>query len=353
MKLPHPIPLLAAAFVASSLLSSCMTIIQGTRERIIINRDTTEPVSILTADDTLTFQGQSFEVSVKKKHLNRPIQLQSENYVYEAFIPGRSIDWFGVCADACFYTVGLALDFANGAIYHPAQSTYYVSAVPRDSASTTLPLKDYRVPSVFKPKDGKTYHHELRLGANFGNFMNKASYNRMYDRTCQTLGLEEYNTWYCGLGAVVNVSASLSYFYHLDPHWAVGLIAGTGRQPYEELGHTVPASDARQDYSEQWYDGDMLARSWYFLPAVKLHWAFFNGSRLYSKVGLGAMNQHNWFHCANPDIPNANQMNERRWHPAYQISPLCIEAGKGFLRFYGELGAGMEGIVNMGFSFYF
>lgn len=353
MKLPYLTRLLAAALVVSSQLSSCMTITQGTRERIIINRDTTEPVSILTADDTLTLQQQTLEVSVKKKHLNRPILLQSDNYVYEPFIPGRSVDWFGFCADACLYAVGLAVDFANGAIYHPAQSTYYVSAVPRDSASTPLPLKDYRPASVFKPQGGKTYHHELRLGANFGNFLNRTSYYRMYDRVCETLGLEKYDDWYCGLGAVVNASASLSYFYHLDPRWAVGLIGGTGRKPYKELGHSVPPDDPRHDYPDQQYDGDVMATTWFVLPAVKFHWAFFNGNRLYSKVGLGALSQHNWYQGTTPADPNTLRiMGERRWHAAYQISPLCIEAGRSFLRFYGEVGAGMEGIVNLGFSIY-
>ena len=202
---------------------------------------------------------------------------------------------------------------------------------------------------MFKPRHAKQYHHELRLSANIGNRMDKTSYRQMYDQTCRTLSLEEYDTWYCGIGFATNFSASLSYFYHFSQQWALGIIGGTGEQPFEELAYT-PQQTA-PDRSAQEYAGYIKATSWFVMPTAKFHWAFFDSSRLYSKAALGGLSQHNFFHAERPFQP-ASKPDKRTWRLAYQLSLLGIEAGKGHLRGFGEVGFGMEGIVNFGLSYH-
>ena len=341
------------ALLLCCLLSSCMTIFTSSSETIIINRDPTEPVTVVTTTDTLTTTSNAIEITIKKKDLNNPIYLTSDRHVYQPLIPGRRIDWVGAYFDLYSYGIGLIVDFSTGAIYHPKQKTYYVASAPCDSVSTSvLPLKDYHSPSVWKPREQPPYHHEVRLSIGVGNVLDKHCYQRMYNRACQSLGLEEHDTWYCGLGAVANFSANVSYFYHFNQRWAFGAIIGTGTQPYEELAYPSPRQRPDDDFHRQDYAGDMNATSCYFMPAAKWHWAFFKAARLYSKAGIGAMQQHNYFTACRP-TPDSRQMDERRWHLAYQFSPIGVEVGSRWLRFFAELGYGMEGVLNMGWSCYF
>ena len=341
------------AVCATGLFSSCMTLFSSSRQTIMVNRDSSEQMTIITADDTLSTSEQSTEISVRKKHLNHPIQFISEQNVYQELIPGRRIDEFAFMADLCLDGVGLPIDFATCKIYRPACTTYHIASVSRDSC-TTLPVSDHRLASPWKPRSQKLYHHELRIAGSLGNAMHNHSYNKMYDRVCQKMHLiDDPEAFYCGLGAVVNASVSLSYFYHFNQRWAFGLIIGTGNQPYESLAldSTTPHQDQQGEASTS-FAGDMYATSWYIIPAFKLHWAFFNNTRYYSKVALGAMNQHNWFVSAN-SFRSTQRFDERSWHPAYQFSPLGFEVGPSKMRFFAELGYGMEGVLTIGFSTFF
>ena len=343
------IRLLMGAACMSGLLSSCMTLFTSADEMILVNRDTTEPVTIVTADDTLSCSRQLMEVSVKKRHLNQPIRFVSEENVYQDLIPGRRIDSFGFLADLYLYGVGMPIDFATGKIYKPASTTYYVASAPLDSC-TALPVKDCRLPSPWRPRGHRLYRHEVRLGIGLGNAMNGRAYDDLYDRTCRELNLsDDPDAFYCGLGAVVNASASLAYFYHLNERWALGLTIGTGGQPYESLARPAAAKGQGQETT---YAGDIYSTSWFFMPTVKLHWAFLPTMRCYSKVGLGALSQHNWFAPAD-DFRPAQRYDERTCHLAYQLSPIGIEVGQSWLRFFCELGYGHEGVLTMGFSTFF
>ena len=350
MKIGKHICVILMAIATAGSLASCMTLFSKSDASILVNRDTTEPLTILTADDTLQASEQLMEIRVRKKHLNRPIRFVSEENVYQELIPGRRIDAFGLLADLYLWGVGLPVDFATGKIYQPANTTYYVASAPADSCPA-LPVQDCRPPSPWRPREGRLYRHELRLGAAIGNRMNKASHDELYRRTCRELNLtEDPDAFYCGLGAVVNASASLAYYYHLDRRWAVGLIAGTGGQCYESLASREAAHGQQQESTT--YAGDIYSTSWFFIPTVKLHWAFQPAIRFYAKCGVGAMSQHNWFDPAD-GFRAAQSFDERTWHWAYQLSPVGIEMGKDRLRFYCELGYGHEGVLTMGFSTFF
>lgn len=375
----HLLPLLQAAFL-SSLLMGCMTIFTPSSETILINRPTAEPVTIITASDTLVAEGQPIELSLKKKLLNKPIQIASEEYEYQTLIPGRRTDWWGFFADLYFSEgVGLIVDYSSGAIYHPREKSYYVMAARKDTLRSELPVADHRAPSPFKPTTygaKRHYRHELRLGLSIGNALHNGCYDRMSQRVADRLHLNGYEGELdCGLGAVANFAASLSYYYHLDDHWAVGMIAGTGTRPNGDAGYTELDPDLKQSWRNDWhtdtppevYVGSMESTSWFFLPSAKYYWAFTPGTRLYSKAALGLMSQHNWFgpydlpndayfgprNAARPALSEISRLSERRWHVAGQLSPIGVEVGRRWLRFFAELGYGMEGIFIAGWSCYF
>ncbi len=375
----HLLLLLQAAFL-SSLLTGCMTIFTPSSETIFINRPTAEPVTIITASDTLVAEGQPIELSLKKKLLNKPIQIASEEYEYQTLIPGRRTDWWGFFADLYFSEgVGLIVDYSSGAIYHPREKSYYVMAARKDTLRSELPVADHRAPSPFKPTTygaKRHYRHELRLGLSIGNALHNGCYDRMSQRVADRLHLNGYEGELdCGLGAVANFAASLSYYYHLDDHWAVGMIAGTGTRPNGDAGYTELDPDWKQSWRNDWhsdtppevYVGSMESTSWFFLPSAKYYWAFTPGTRLYSKAALGLMSQHNWFgpydlpndayfgprNAARPALSEISRLSERRWHVAGQLSPVGVEVGRSWLRFFAELGYGMEGIFIAGWSCYF
>lgn len=375
----HLLLLLQAAFL-SSLLTGCMTIFTPSSETIFINRPTAEPVTIITASDTLVAEGQPIELSLKKKHLNKPIQIASEEYEYQTLIPGRRTDWWGFFADLYLSEgVGLIVDYSSGAIYHPREKSYYLMAARKDTLRSELPVADHRAPSPFKPTTysaKRHYRHELRLGLSIGNALHNGCYDRMSQRVADRLHLNGYEGELdCGLGAVANFAASLSYYYHLDDHWAVGMIAGTGTRPNGDAGYTELDPDWKQswrndchtDTPPEVFVGSMESTSWFFLPSAKYYWAFTPGTRLYSKAALGLMSQHNWFgpydlpndayfgprNAARPALSEISRLSERRWHVAGQLSPIGVEVGRRWLRFFAELGYGMEGIFITGWSCYF
>ena len=375
----HLLLLLQAAFL-SSLLTGCMTIFTPSSETIFINRPTTEYVTIITASDTLVAEGQPIELSLKKKHLNKPIQIASEEYEYQTLIPGRRTDWWGFFADLYFSEgLGLIVDYSSSAIYHPREKSYYVMAARKDTLRSELPVADHRAPSPFKPTTygaKRHYRHELRLGLSIGNALHNGCYDRMSQRVADRLHLNGYEGELdCGLGAVANFAASLSYYYHLDDRWAVGMIAGTGTRPNGDAGYTELDPDWKQswrndchtDTPPEVFVGSMESTSWFFLPSAKYYWAFTTGTRVYSKAALGLMSQHNWFgpydlpndayfgprNAARPALSEISRLSERRWHVAGQLSPIGVEVGRRWLRFFAELGYGMEGIFIAGWSCYF
>lgn len=375
----HLLPLLQATFI-SGLLTGCMTIFSPSSETILINRPTAEPVTIITASDTLVAEGQPIALSLKKKHLNKPIQIASEEYEYQTLIPGRRTAWWAILADLYFTEgVGLIVDYSSGAIYHPRQKSYYVKAARKDTLRSKLPVADHRAPSPFKTtiyNAKRHYRHELRLGLSIGNTLHDGCFDRMSQRVADRLHLNGYmDELYCGLGAVTNFAASLSYYYHLNDRWAVGMIAGTGTRPNGYEGYMDPDPNWKQGWPSDWptdtppevFVGNMESTSWFFLPSAKYYWGFTPGARVYSKAAVGLMSQHNWFepfdlpndtyfgytNAARKAISEGSHLSERRWHLAGQLSPFGVEVGSSWLRFFVELGYGMEGIFTMGWSCHF
>lgn len=196
--------------------------------------------------------------------------------------------------------------------------------------------------SPFKPIPKPLYHHELRLSGCFDNTMHKSSYNSFYDRVRTEYRLESLDDFTCGIG--INLSISLAYYYHFNHRWSAGIIVGTGEGLYKELAVPQPTIiiDGNEYYQQQ-YDGAVDCTNWYFMPSIKMNWYFWRIINLYSKVAFGAQNQHCWYNSY--DRPT---ISERKWHPAYQLSPIGIEAGRKHFHWFGEFGYGTESIVSTG-----
>lgn len=349
---------LLSLIIVCLLLSSCMTIFEGTKATITVGCDVPDPVTAITSTDTLTFTNQPMTLQLKRNHLDQPIRFESEHWALQSLVPGRRSNPYSLLS-LCFTGVGILVDIVSGAAYKPVQNYYHVDAARKDTLSAPLPLLDYQKslsnvekPSFMAPLPSRPFFcHELRLSVNFGNVFNNASYDRFGKLARENQHLtEDPDAFSCGLGSVMNASISLSYFYHLNPQWSAGLIVGTGRRPYDDLVIEKTTTPQGNDASEPLYAGNLNCTDWYFMPAAKLKWYFMHKSCIYSKVAFGAMSQHEYFKAVNCDLFNDSR---RTWHVAYQLSPIGIEVGSGSLRFFTELGYGMEGVVNIGTSYHF
>lgn len=348
---------LLSLIIVSLLLSSCMTIIEGTKATITVGCDVPEPVTAITSTGTLTFTNQPMTLQLKRNNLNQPIHFESEHWAFPSLVPGQRNNPYSLLS-LCCTGVGILVDIVSGAAYKPVQNYYHVDAARKDTLRAPLPLLDYRQnlstdkPSFKAPPSSTPFfRHELRLSANFGNVFNNASYDHFGQlvRESQHL-IDDPDAFSCGLGAVINASISLSYFYHFNPQWSAGLIVGTGRRPYDDLVIENITSAQGNDPNQPLYAGHLNCTDWYFMPAAKLKWCFMSKSCLYSKAAFGAMSQHEYFAADNCNLFNDSR---RTWHAAYQLSPVGVEMGSGSMRFFAELGYGMEGVVNIGMSYHF
>ena len=64
------------------LLTSCATMISGSRATIILDGDILEPVTVTTATDTIDSLSLPAAISLQRRDLNPPVTLTSPNYDY-------------------------------------------------------------------------------------------------------------------------------------------------------------------------------------------------------------------------------------------------------------------------------
>ena len=131
----------------------------------------------------------------------------------------------------------------------------------------------------------------------------------------------------------------------------------TGSSRYcEDMGYTSYLFSG-EDF-QGYYAGSMYTTSTYVMPAVKYNWLFHKGFSCYSKAGLGLSAQHVWFDKAHPNMETQSYEYMREYDHRFhrlegQLTFIGMEIGKGSLRFFTELGWGLEGVFNIGFSYHF
>lgn len=131
-------------------------------------------------------------------------------------------------------------------------------------------------------------------------------------------------------GGLVDYSSSTQaisaqYLRNLNNTWAVGAAA---------ICEAMEADDANSDGKQ-----NLIS----VMPVARAHWFDKKHFGMYSKAGVGV--------CLWNEKLNGQSTNDVT--VAYQVSPVCMEAGSESVRGFMELGFGFQGIVNLGVRFGF
>ena len=322
-------------------LSSCLTIVKGTKSRFTIRAMTNEPVTIKTTDSIYENVQLPAQIRVNGNHLNDTIELLSSHRRYAKLIPGKVFNkWAHLNAPFTGF-VGYIVDAATGAMSRPAHTDYLITSCEK-SDTMSLPLANYRLSSFYPYSQGNDYRHELRLQLGIGSMRHQPSYDRFCNSICHTQQLKLYDGFLCGLGGGLGIS--MSYFYHISNCWAVGLAGGYSFQPRESLS---PVDEASLDFHHY---PSIRCSYVYLMPTAKFRWLSFPHCSFYSRGAIGVICQHQ--HFKNTINPDGRDIRENGWHLGYQLSAFGFETAKS-VRFFTEIGYGTEGVLNVGLSYYF
>ena len=196
------------------------------------------------------------------------------------------------------------------------------------------------------------YRHEAVLQLGIGSSIDRGKlYNSFYDRLYERFEIEsDAACFYLGPTAT-----GAQYYYHPLPGLGVGGSVGYAKgvkgmdQYFATLGDGTRCYD-RDKFTP--YYGDLYARSFYVMPAMKYDWLDFRFVRFYVKGALGV--QHLKYEFRDKDnSPQGHQFDEDGWRLAGQITPLGVSIGSRMVRLFFELGYGVEGTFNMGLSLNF
>lgn len=127
---------------------------------------------------------------------------------------------------------------------------------------------------------------------------------------------------------------SADYAYNITSHWAVGGVFAVCHFKEEQslyLGTNT---------------------SFVLMPQVRFTWKNFRHARLYSRVAGGMIADIVSVETENL-IPNNYYSNKKALNFAAQLSPFGFDVGGKHVRFYGELGLGMQGFAIGGLRFMF
>lgn len=347
------LPLLALSVL---LLTSCATIISGTRADVVIDGDAPEPLTIVADEQTFDSVSLPASISIRRKSLTNPIKLTSPSYVYSDIIPGRSTNHW-VWANYFNGFMGLPIDLISGAIYKPALSRYYINKTSKSEDVGDMQLQPVGVYHVEQPQVSREqcyYRHEVSVLLGLGSSVWRGSHSQQLDYFYDA---EMENSFFCGID-VRGVSWDIRYFYHLNPRLAVGAAFGKAwasdeLSSYDEL-HDV---NAVSPYAH------VHTRSSFVMPEVKYSWIHDNAFSIYSIAALGAQYSHTWasIHTIQasiyPDIQFEHHrqevFNKKQWKLAPQLTALGIDFGGRHFRAYAELGYGIEGVFNIGLNYRF
>ena len=353
MKKQH-LPLLA---LSALLLTSCATIFSGTRARVIIDGDAPEPLTIVADEQTYDSVSLPASLSIRRDKLTEPITLTSPHYDYADIIPGRNTNLW-IWANYFNGFLGLPIDLITGAIYEPAMSRYYVSKRSKEESIGAEPLAPVGVSKIVQlpvRREPRLYRHEIDLLAGLGTCVWQGAHDRQVNHF-RDMGMEHPS--FCGID-VGGASWGIRYFYHISPRIAVG--AAFGRAwAYDQL--ETPLDPVHEVYAASPYV-HVHTRSTFAMPAVKYSWIYSDVFSLYSMAALGAQYSHTWasVHTIEasliPEISYEHHrkevFNQKRWKLAPQLTALGFDVGGRHLRFFAELGYGVEGVVNIGLSYRF
>lgn len=323
-------------------LSSCITILKGTKADVTLTGSVPEPVDIRTTTDTFSLQQLPTTIQVKKSDLDKPISVESEHYLAEEVIPGqRSNIWSIAQLIGPLSVPGFIVDLATGGLYKPKQDTLMLSFI--DKSDSTIPLSDIISKQKFAPRNVQPdyfYRNEISFNAGFGLLLSKP-YEKLSDDLCHHYNLE---SGLCGL----NLSGVLNanYYYHLNNRLALG---GT-------FGFNVDGKyleEERPNYELTYHnEGNIHYRLLYLLPSVKYTWAHLTHISFYSRVAIGPA--YRWFSFDGEYEQQKLHIDRSGWQVSGYCAPIGIDAGRKHVHGFLECNVGsVLQLVTAGISFRF
>ena len=340
--------------IVGDILSSCATIISGTKADITIDGNVDEPVTITTSEAVYHDVMLPTTVKVKRRHLGgQHIRITSENHAFNDIVLQKSINEWSILS-ACSYLVPLGIDMLTSAVNSPQQKRFFITSSGPSSVADSLHYvtqEQERIAAKVLP--AKYHRHELSGGVGFGsnqsdhathsmtnNFM--ARYHLDYQGECGDLFGDSY------------VFADLEYHYRMNRKWDLGALAAWGLSREAFWDGNRDAMEIIDKTGTEW------CRYFVIAPSVRYTWYESPGNRYYSRVALGLMRHHLSFHYDEYLIDTeghrcectfTDSYNDIRWRMAWHVTVFGINVGVDTFRFFGELGYGCLGVVRFGLSF--
>ena len=359
------VKVLPLSCLASLLFSSCATIFSGTWADVVIDGETTEPLTIVADEQQMDSVALPATLSIRRKNLNLPITLTSEHYDYADIIPGRKTNLW-VWANYFNGFIGLPIDLVTGALYEPAQSCYIVRKRSKEEGLGAMPLRpvgSYK-PVALNRREERRYRHEVGVLLGLGSSIAEGTHYRQC-RALERLGFE--NAEFCGFPEYGG-ALGLRYFCHLNKWLAVGGVMGYAHvhDTFDHFYEDVKAEDNPNVLRDTWCN--VSTEAFYAAPAVKATWWRSGAVSFYSQGALGLQYRHQWVSAHVPHynswpywfffmpyerVDNVRLRSVHQWRLSSQLSVVGMDFGGPRLRFFMELGYGIEGVFNMGLSYRF
>lgn len=358
-RLARYLAVMMTAVTVGVMLSSCATIISGTKADIIIDGNVDEPVTITTSEAVYPDVSLPTMVKVKRRHLGgQHIRITSDSYAFNDIVLQRSInewsllDWFGSL-------VPLGIDLLTNAVSTPMQNSFFVTPVGHSSVADSI----YKADSIHhaaleqarraaRTLPAKYRRHELSGGIGFGANQADHATSSMINSCMERYRLE-YDGECFDIFGDSYLFANLEYHYRLNRKWDIGALAawGLSRESFiSSYSSEMPVNDGI---------GSEACRYFVAAPSVRFTWYESPSSRCYSRVALGLMRHHLSFHYSElqPDAERnqtdysvTDRYSDIRWRMAWQATVVGGSVGTDAFRFFGELGYGCLGVVRMGLS---
>ena len=135
----------AFGFSLPIMLSSCATIVSGGNPSITINGNVSEPVTIVTEEQTYPNVGLPAVVKVNRHHLDgQRIRITSENYKFDDIVLEKSVNGWAFGNILLGGLIGWGVDLATNCVSKPTQTQF-----------TILPLEKQEKEAVKSESDSE------------------------------------------------------------------------------------------------------------------------------------------------------------------------------------------------------
>lgn len=210
-----------------------------------------------------------------------------------------------------------------------------------------------------EPKDSKTRYYRHEINVSIGGTHVRSGWSNDYERSVMNqFGLVVGRT---GDGKVIyewkdnpdlgtdNPLKTMSYYYHLDHHFAVGGMFGFCNVQ-DWLGYPEVY---RQGEIQKTGDTDVKGTSLFLMPSVKWSWLNNRWCSLYMKVTAGFHYQSLYLDTETIPKEQTDEFDKSHVGLGYYVTPFGWEIGKQKVRWFMEFGLGSNTNFQMGLTYRF